>query len=313
MPKRYSDEHDNYLDNYHRTGHAKIIGIGREMEGMRKDGSVFPLELAVARVALADCVIYSGIVRDISQRKRFEAEILEANAELEEFAYRTSHDLRAPVTSSLGLVHIAKDHLQEGDYDGLGRTLTHLENNFQRLDRLIKKIIAVTRTRLMAEDVVAIPVRAVIDETLEQLVQLDGFSEITISVDVDPELQITSKPIKFQTIISNLLSNAIKYRDADEAKSELIVSASLQKRLFRIVIADNGLGIPPEARPMLFKMFKRFHPDQAFGTGLGLYILKKSTESLGGTVIFEPQQKGSRFVVELPDGGAHASAEHIDH
>ncbi len=312
MPKRYSDEHDGYLRNYQRTGQAKIIGIGRELEGMRSDGSVFPLELAVARISLADRVIYSGIVRDITVRKRSEAEILEANAELEEFAYRTSHDLRSPVASSLGLVHIAKDLLQNGEHGVLETTLDRLERNFQRLDVLIQNIIAVTRTRLMVEKVAPISVRAVVDEALDELFHLDGFSDMVIDVDIDPELQIISKPIKFQMIIGNLLSNAIKYRDAEEPKPELIISASGQNRVIQIAFTDNGLGIPPEARPMLFEMFKRFHPDRAFGSGLGLYILKKSTEALGGTVTFEPQPKGSRFVVELPDGDAYADADHID-
>ncbi|MEM5474296.1 PAS domain-containing sensor histidine kinase [Hoeflea sp. AS60] len=312
MPKRYSDEHDGYLDSYHRTGQAKIIGIGRELEGRRSDGSVFPVELAVARISLADRVIYSGIVRDITVRKRFEAEILEANAELEEFAYRTSHDLRSPVASSLGLVHIAKDLLQNGEHGVLVTTLDRLERNFKRLDGLIQNIIAVTRTRLMVEEVAPISVRAVVDETLDELSHLDGFSDMAIDVDIDPELQIISKPIKFQMIIANLLSNAIKYKDADEPKPVLVISASRQNRLVHIAFADNGLGIPPDARPMLFEMFKRFHPEKAFGSGLGLYILRKSTEALGGNVTFEPQQKGSRFVVELPDGDANADADSID-
>lgn len=312
MPKQYSEDHDTYLDNYHRTGQAKIIGIGRELQAMRKDGSVFPIDLAVARIALTDRVIYSGIVRDITVRKRSEAELLEANAELEEFAYRTSHDLRSPIASSLGLVRIARELLHNGDNKMLGSTLTRLESNFERLEMLIQNIISVTRSRLLVEEFARISVRTVVTETLDQLSHLDGFSDMQIQVDIDPGLHITSKPVKFQMIIGNLLSNAIKYRDEAEPASSLNISATRQNGSVRIAFTDNGLGIPPEARPMLFQMFKRFHPDKAFGSGLGLYILKKSAEAIGGSVTFVPQQKGSCFVVELPEGVIDADPDNID-
>ncbi len=93
--------HDRYLDNYHRTGITSIIGAGREVEGRRKDGSQFPIDASVVRIDLPDGTLFSGTLRDISQRKAHERAILAANAELEEFAYRTSHDLRAPIASAM--------------------------------------------------------------------------------------------------------------------------------------------------------------------------------------------------------------------
>lgn len=70
----------------------------------------------------------------------------------------------------------------------------------------------------------------------------------------------------------------------------------------RLSVEDNGLGVPPASRHLLFKMFKRLHPNRSFGSGLGLYILRKSTEALGGTALYEARDKGSRFIIELPDG-----------
>ncbi|OCW55751.1 hypothetical protein AWJ14_14795 [Hoeflea olei] len=310
MPRHYSDHHDSYIANYHRTGEAKIIGIGREMEGLRKDGSVFPLDLAVARISLANGVFYSGIVRDISVRKRAEAQLLEANGELEEFAYRTSHDLRSPIASSLGLVRIARDLLEKDDHDMLSATLRRLETNSERLEALIQNIIAVTRSRLLVEDPVRLSVDAVIAETRDGLSHLEGFSEVRIECDIEPGLWLVCKPVKFRMIIASLLSNAIKYRDPDEAEPRLLISTRHHSGTVRIAFIDNGLGIPPEARPMVFGMFRRFHPDRAFGSGLGLYILKKSTEALNGTVTYEALEKGSSFAVELPQGETDADAKH---
>ena len=305
MPEPYHSEHDGYLANYQRSGDAKVIGIGREAEGRRKDGSVFPLDLAVAKIELNDTTIYSGIVRDISERNASEQALLEANAELEEFAYRTSHDLRSPIASSQGLLTISREMLAEGDLTALGQTLQRMENNFRKLDHLIQNIITVTRNRLMEEDARPIDLRALVSEAIDALAHLDDFKRIRIENHVPAELTIVSKPSKFQVIVGNMLSNAVKYHDPKEAAPVIDVRAFRYSGKMRLSVEDNGLGVPPASRHLLFKMFKRLHPNRSFGSGLGLYILRKSTEALGGTALYEARDKGSRFIIELPDGDHH--------
>src|SRR5882724_8415078 len=109
MPAPYRQEHDGYLHNYATTGHAKIIGIGREVLGQRKDGSVFPMDLAVSEVRLAGRRLFTGFVRDISERKRAELRqaeltqtLAEKNKELETIVYVASHDLRSPLVNIQG-------------------------------------------------------------------------------------------------------------------------------------------------------------------------------------------------------------------
>jgi PAS domain S-box-containing protein len=302
MPEPYRSEHDRYIANYQRGGEAKVIGIGREVEGRRKDGSTFPLDLAVAKLELGDTVLYSGTVRDISERKASEQALLDANAELEEFAYRTSHDLRSPIASSLGLLGISRDMLAEGDLPALGQTLQRMEGNFRRLDHLIQNIITITRNRLMEEDTQPIDLRALVAESIDALSHLDEFKRIRIENHVPAELTIESKPSKFQVIVGNMLSNAVKYHDPKEAEPAIDVRAVRHAGRVRLSVEDNGLGVPPASRHLLFKMFKRLHPNRSFGSGLGLYILRKSAESLGGTALYEAKDKGSRFIIELSDG-----------
>jgi signal transduction histidine kinase len=302
MPEPYRSEHDRSIANYQRGGEAKVIGIGREVEGRRKDGSTFPLDLAVAKLELGDTVLYSGTVRDISERKASEQALLDANAELEEFAYRTSHDLRSPIASSLGLLGISRDMLAEGDLPALGQTLQRMEGNFRRLDHLIQNIITITRNRLMEEDTQPIDLRALVAESIDALSHLDEFKRIRIENHVPAELTIESKPSKFQVIVGNMLSNAVKYHDPKEAEPAIDVRAVRHAGRVRLSVEDNGLGVPPASRHLLFKMFKRLHPNRSFGSGLGLYILRKSAESLGGTALYEAKDKGSRFIIELPDG-----------
>ncbi|WP_337184518.1 PAS domain-containing sensor histidine kinase [Shinella sp.] len=302
MPEPYHGEHDRYLSSYRRTGEAKIIGIGREVEGRRKDGAIFPLELAVARLDVNGGTIYSGIVRDISGRKASEQALIETNAELEEFAYRTSHDLRSPIASSLGLLAIARDMLAEGDLAGLGQMLQRMERNFRRLDHLIQNILTVTRNRLMEEEDGPIDLRRLVAEAADALSHLDEVRRIRIENHVPSELTIVSKPSKFQVIVGNMLSNAVKYHDPKEAEPTIDIRAFRHAGKLRLTVEDNGLGIPPASRHLLFQMFKRLHPNRSFGSGLGLYILKKTAQSLGGTAFYEARDKGSRFIIELPDG-----------
>ena len=109
MPMPYSREHDSYLQNYVGSGHAKIIGIGREVKGLRKDGTVFPMDLAVSEVRLSDRRLFAGFVRDITERKRAETRLeelaqtlAEKNKELEAIVYVASHDLRSPLVNIQG-------------------------------------------------------------------------------------------------------------------------------------------------------------------------------------------------------------------
>jgi len=311
MPEPYHGEHDRYLSNYQRGGPAKVIGIGREVEGRRKDGAVFPLDLAVAKVERKDrATIYSGLVRDISERKANEQALIEANAELEEFAYRTSHDLRSPIASSMGLLSISREMLAEGDHAALGQMLQRMEKNFRRLDHLIQNIITITRNRLMEEEETPVDLRTLVSEAVDALSHLDDFKRIRIENHVPAELTIISKPSKFQVIIGNMLSNAVKYHDPKEAEPVIDIRAFRYGGKLRLSVEDNGVGVPPSSRHLLFRMFKRLHPNRSFGSGLGLYILKKSAESLGGNALYEARDKGSRFIIELPDGDRHE--DHLD-
>ncbi|MFC3075784.1 sensor histidine kinase [Shinella pollutisoli] len=302
MPEPYHSAHDGYLAHYRETGEARIIGQGREAEGRRRDGSVFPLDLAVAKLDLGRTVAYSGIVRDISERKRSETALLEANAELEEFAYRTSHDLRSPIASSLGLLTIAREMLADGETAALEQTLGRMERNFRRLDHLIQNIITLTRNRLMEEDAEPIAVRAAVAEAIDALSHLDDVQHIAIENHVADELTIVAKPSKFHVAIGNMLSNAVKYHDPQEAQPRIDIRADRRAGKVRISVEDNGLGVPPASRHLLFQMFKRLHPNRSFGSGLGLYILRKTAEGMGGTALYEAREKGSRFAIELPEG-----------
>ncbi|OLP62416.1 hypothetical protein BJF93_22385 [Xaviernesmea oryzae] len=301
MPDPYRRDHDGYMRNYHATGRAKVIGIGREVEGLRRNGTTFPLDLAVTRIELPHQVIYSGIVRDISERKRQERALLEANAEMEEFSYRTSHDLRSPIASALGLAAIAREMTQDGaPPEAVAQVIERIDGGLRRLDRLIQDIIALTRTKLLEEPAAELALADAVRETIERLRFIGSGRRIAFSVEADKDLVIATKISRVQMILDNLISNAIKYSDPQEEAPYVRVLLRLEGDMISITVSDNGLGIDSEQQRHLFQMFRRFHPGHSQGSGLGLYILRKSVEHLGGSVAYHPLDKGSAFVVRFP-------------
>ncbi|WP_156467966.1 PAS domain-containing sensor histidine kinase [Rhizobium sp. Leaf371] len=281
---------------------TEIACSARETEGMRRSGTRFPLDLSVARIELDRTVLYSGIIRDISQRKRHEQEILEANAELEEFAYRTSHDLRAPIASSIGLTTIMRDMIGlKTPTAQMTPVIERIERGLQKLDGLIENIIQLKRSRLLDEPVTAVPLLSAVEETIERLRFIDPARQVSFTVDVADDLTIRTKPARLRMILDNLISNAIKYADPDEGARRVAIDAAMARDgWLDLRISDNGLGLDPGDETNLFQMFKRFHPSRADGSGLGLYIVRKSAEHLGGTVAYVRLDKGSQFVIRLP-------------
>ena len=183
--------------------------------------------------------------------------------------------------------------------------LERMEQNFRRLDHLIQNIITVTRNRLMEEEEQPVTLRPLVAEAIEALAHLDVARRIRIENHVPAQLTIVTKPSKLQVVVGNMLSNAVKYHDPKETAPAIDIRAARHAGRVRLSVEDNGLGVPPASRHLLFQMFKRLHRNGSFGSGLGLYILKKSAESLGGAALYEPREKGSRFVVELPDREDH--------
>ncbi|WP_165929691.1 PAS domain-containing sensor histidine kinase [Rhizobium sp. PP-CC-3G-465] len=281
---------------------ADIACAAREVEGTRRNGIRFPLDLSVARIELDHTVLYSGIIRDISQRKQHEQEILDVNAELEEFAWRTSHDLRAPIASSIGLTAIMRDMIGlQAPTTQLVPVIGRLERGLQKLDGLIENIIQLKRSRLLDEATTSVPLASTVQETIERLRFIDPGRQVSLAVDIPETLVIRTKPARLRMILDNLISNAIKYADPDEETRRVIVDAALTgDGWLELCVSDNGLGLGQGDESGLFQMFKRFHPSKADSSGLGLYIVKTSVEHLGGTVAYVRLDKGSRFVIRLP-------------
>ena len=297
MPAPYRDEHDGYLKRYLDTRVPRVIGIGREVVGMRKDGTVFPMELAVSETLVNGRRSFTGIVRDITERKRLERM-------KSEFVSTVSHELRTPLTSirgSLGLiVGGAVGELPE-KAKGLAQIAC---NNSDRLVRLINDILDIEKIESGRMNFSLRPV--LLEQVAQEAVHAnEGFGrEHGIAITLDntlPGAKVLADPDRLNQVITNLISNAAKFSPKGET---VRVSLATHEDGVRLSVADRGPGIPEEFRARIFEKFSQSDSSdtrKVGGTGLGLSISKAIVERFGGELSFDSERgAGTVFHVDLP-------------
>jgi PAS domain S-box-containing protein len=328
MPAPYKEEHDGYLLNYLTTGEKKIIGIGREVLGLRKDGSTFPMDLAVSEVQLEGRRLFTGIVRDITERKRGEeqlrliaselqgrnADLLRSNQELDAFAYIASHDLKEPLRGIHNYAtFLMEDYEKVLDDEGKEKlaTLTRLT---QRLDGLIDSLLEFSRVGRVDFALGQTDLHDVIGEVIDSMRITLEAKKIDIRIPVHMP-RVRGDRVMLGEVFRNLITNAVKYNDSPQKWIELgfgpdLRPASAEAGLVRrprtvFYVRDNGLGIPEKHFEAIFRIFKRLHERDAFGggTGVGLTIVKKVVERHGGEIWLESAVGvGTTFYFTLAEG-----------
>jgi len=224
-------------------------------------------------------------------------DLIKLNAELDRFVSNTSHDLKAPLNSVLGLVQLMdlSDDINEiREYSKMVKT------RVSDLNKFIKEVTDYSRNATSQLAVSKVSVRKLVRDALESLRYFPGADRISIQLDIDDALEISSDTTRLQIVLNNLVSNAFKYQDKKKENQFVKVTAKPQGETILISIEDNGLGIPEQQLGKIFEMYARAN-DQVEGTGLGLYIVKETIEKLGGTISVESHEgKGSKFSIKLP-------------
>ncbi|MES1981883.1 MAG: PAS domain S-box protein [Pseudomonadota bacterium] len=310
MPSPYHEAHDGYITHYLQTGEKKIIGSGREVMGLRKDGTTFPMELAVGEARLGAYRMFTGIVRDISARKQAEEqrerllwELESANEELENFGYVVSHDLKAPLRAIGSLADwISTDYADKFDDEGKEH-MRLLISRVHRMNSLIDGILQYSRVGRVKEVAVAVDLDRVVQEVIDLL-----DPPVHISVLVEDALPtVLAEPTRIQQVFQSLLSNAIKYMDKSEG--EIRIACSAEGKQWKFSVSDNGPGIDRQHFEKIFQLFQTLAPrDRVESTGIGLTLVKKIVEMYRGRIWLESTAgQGSTFFFTLPRTAATAS------
>jgi len=298
MPEPYHSEHDGYLHNHITTGEKKVIGIGREVTGRRKDGSTFPMELAVSEVVIDGVRHFVGITRDITERKRVEQM-------QKEFISTVSHELRTPLTSIRGSLGLILGGVTGELPEKAKALLTIANNNSERLIHLINDILDMEKVAAgeMQFDYALVNLTSVVQQAIESNEGYGDELKVSFKLVEVPEEQVIVRIDEKRTaqVMSNLMSNAAKYSPTDDTVE---ISVSVSGKLVRISVHDHGKGIPEEFKSRIFSKFAQADSSdtrQKGGTGLGLNITKAIVEQQGGSIGFESLAgEGTTFSVDLP-------------
>jgi len=305
MPDPYRSNHDRFLSQYLATGTAKIIGKRRELEAVRKDGSRFPIELAVTEMAVAGERQFVGVIRDITDRKE--------NDKLKnQFIATVSHELRTPLTSiqgSLGM--IATGALGEVP-PKIENMLSIATNNTRRLVNLVNDLLDLEKLDAgkMSFAFKDIPLSEVIGNSYYS--NMPFAEEFGINLEVEGKgrgLIVKADAKRLEQVITNLLSNAIKFSPKG---STVLLSFGGEGDVARVAVKDAGPGIADEFKGRIFAKFAQADGSDTRtkgGTGLGLSISKAIVEAHGGTIGFDSNPgAGSTFFFELPRRSAWTPA-----
>ncbi|MBM3568482.1 MAG: PAS domain S-box protein [Alphaproteobacteria bacterium] len=297
MPDPYTSEHDRYIENFRNSGKARIIGIGREVVGRRKDGSTFPLDLGVGEMRISDSVMFTGIVRDITERKQAER----AKAE---FVSTVSHELRTPLTSIKGSLGLVRSGVVGALPEKLTRMIEIAHNNSDRLMRLINDILDIEKIAAGKMEFHMRPIE--LSEFVEHAIEANraygsGRSIVLSLTETVPGAWIEGDQDRLMQVLANLLSNAAKF-SPDRGTVEVAVRR--HGAFHRILVTDHGPGIPEEFCSRIFQRFAQADSSDTRkmgGSGLGLSIARAIVERHGGAVGFETRLgKGSTFHIDLP-------------
>ena len=240
---------------------------------------------------------YVFIRFDISDRKVTQEKLEIKNFELDSFVYHTSHDLRAPLASILGLTTLIDE---EVDLSKVKEMNNMIKESVKKQDDFIKSILNYSQNENLPTTIVGIRFQEIVDNVLQELSNMPSKSHVDIRLNVTGESIFYGDPMRLTIIFKNLISNAIKYYDARK-KSYLSIDVSKSQNESVVVVEDNGTGIKKEHLANIFNMFYRGN-ENSDGSGLGLYIVKETIDKLGGSIrIFSEYGRGTKFVFNIPN------------
>lgn len=337
MPESYKSQHDGFIKTYLHTGQPKIIGKGREVEGLKKDGTVFPFRLAVSKVELDDQILFAGFVHDLTKEKQAKSQIRNYTEELERkvkertkdlvnivgeledtkrevslslekekelnkmkshFVSMASHEFRTPLSSVQLSATLIEKYLKKNDAEGILKHVGRIKNSVNLLSSILSDFLSLDQLEAGAiqSNLQNINLVKLAEEVTEEMQMICKKNQHIVYEHTGAKGNFVLDSNLVKNSVINLISNSIKFSGED---SFIEFNTEIKNNTCKIIIKDNGIGIPESDQKHLFEPFFRANNTESIpGTGLGLNIVRRYVRLMGGTVQFESEvNKGTKITL----------------
>jgi two-component system sensor kinase FixL len=304
MPPPFKNEHDSYLERYVETGKKRILGIGREVRGLRQNGQTFPLHLAVSEGYVDHRRVFTAFLRDLGRLRDAEERVRQSEqlAELSTISAGIAHDVGTPMTTILGYAEL----LQQSVVDPKNRERAgHIVDQVRRVKDLLRTLLDIARPRDATPQ--ALPLTDVLDHSLEFFREKLKGRGIVVERDYSVVPNVVANRDRLEQVFLNLIVNAI---DAMPRGGTLTVDLTQPSpEVIEIRIADTGIGIEPDVLDQIFEPFYTTK-ERGKGTGLGLLVSQRIIHDHGGKISAASEPGvGTQISILIPSGGQADSVE----
>ncbi len=291
----------------------KLLRKDKALKEEQADKEILMKNIIIAGILMFSLVVVSVILytknrkehqinlKLIARNKEIaaQAEALKTlNEELDQFVYRSSHDLKAPLTSVLGLISIIQLDMRDSN---VVNYLDKIRLSIDKLMLVLQDLTNYSRNSRMQLEKQNIDFEQMITKSITDLQYLDNIKYLDIKYDIKGSTPFYSDQTRIKILLTNLLSNAIAHHSVTKEKPEVFIDVNVSTNQAQIKITDNGKGIPDKFKDKIFDMFFKGSNDSQ-GSGLGLYIANGVIKKLKGTLTFESTEgDGSAFVVTIPN------------